>query len=475
MDRTGYKDYQLTIDKIYEYGLYAAPDRKLIYAPPGLPKVEYTYTEFARRVNKLGEALEKLGVNRAHKPWEMGTRVAIMEWNTTRFQELLFAVPMYGAVAFTVNVRLSQKEIIYTMKQAEPEVLFVHTEFIPQLDGIFKEIKTIKKVVVMSDQITCTGEGKPPEVKVPEGVDLYEYEELLRNSGEGEYNWPELNEYVIATLFFTGGTTGLPKGVCHNHRQILLTCLSNSIAAMEYPKRRSSRDTVLQIVPLFHIFGWVWPYHCFMGGNELVFPGRYDWKHIARLIGEELIPEARKVGGRVLSGGVPTMLYSIVEEAKNIGVSLEGFVYDYGGMAIPMPLYEDCKKMGIKIAQIFGPSEMFASLTLWVWTPRIWMKMGVDDERLMDHFVSKNSLGVCMPLASVKITDEEGKEVSTGTTGKLLTRTPATVKEYLKDPKKSEEAWRFGMLDMDDYASVDEFGVVSFADRGKDAIKSGGE
>jgi fatty-acyl-CoA synthase len=160
---------------------------------------------------------------------------------------------MYGAVLYTVNIRLAPEEIIYTMNVAEPEVLFVHMDFVPYLGTILENVKSIRNVVVMNDEATCTGKAGLPEIEVPEKIDVYEYEGLLKESGEVEYTWPELNEYVVAGLFFTSGTTGRPKGVYHTHRQIVLASLQLLIAQMEYPMRTSNRDLVL--VPYFHIFG----------------------------------------------------------------------------------------------------------------------------------------------------------------------------------------------------------------------------
>jgi len=472
-----FKDYQLTIDKILRYGLYIAPDQKLVYAPPNLPKVEFTYSKFADRVNKLGIALEKFGVKRAEKPWEMGTRVAVMDWNTIRFQELMYAVPMYGAVLYTVNIRLAPEEIIYTMNVAEPEVLFIHMDFIPYLSAILGNVKSIKKVIVMSDETTCTGKMELPEIKVPEGIDVYEYEELLRESGEVKYAWPELNEYVVAGLFFTSGTTGRPKGVYHTHRQIMLASLQILIAQMEHPLRMSNRDIMLMLVPYFHIFGWTQPYYSLLSGNKLVFPGRYEWNHITKLIAEYL-PEAEKVGGRVVSQGVPTMLYSIIQEAKKMGItSLKGFIYGYGGQALPISVYEDAKKLDIEILTGYGPSETLTAITRSTYIPRLWMKMGIDHEKLRDHFVVNNSLGVPVPLTLIKVVDRDGREVPMDgqTPGKILFYAPSITREYYKDPEKTRSAWRYGLFDVDDVVVLDEHGCVMFVDREKDAIKSGGE
>jgi len=291
------------VDKIFYYAQQIAPKQKLVYAPPNVPKVEFTYTDFAKRVNRLGNLLESFDVERSKGPWKMGTRVAVMDWNSIRYMELMYAIPMYGATLYTVNIRLAPEEIIHTMNVAEPEILFIDMSFTPYLKAILSMVASIKKVVVMSDEITCTGKGEVGEFDVD--VEVLEYEESLKKQSES-YDWPELDEYVVAGLFFTSGTTGRPKGVYHTHRQFLLSSMQLCIAHAERPFRISNRDIIVTLVPYFHIFGWMTPYTSLISGNMLVFPGRYEWSHVTKLI-KEYIPLAKKVEGRVIASGVPTM------------------------------------------------------------------------------------------------------------------------------------------------------------------------
>ena len=472
-----FKEYQLTIDKILKYALYIAPDQVLTYAPAGLPKREFTYKEFAQRVNKLGWVLEKFGVKRGEKAWDMGTRVAVMDWNTIRYQELMFAVPMYRAVLFTVNIRLAPEEIIYTMNMAEPEVLFVSKDFVQYLEPILNLVKSIKKVVVMDDEITTGVKTEMGEVSVPQGVELYEYEALLKEAPSEEYNWPDLDERVVAGLFFTSGTTGRPKGIYHTHRQILIASQQILIAHMEYPLKMDNRDIALILVPYFHIFGWMQPYYGLLIGSEMIFPGRYVWDHVAKTI-VDYIPKAKARGARVIGEGVPTMLYAIIQEAKKMGVeSLEGFIFGYGGEALPIAVYNEAKKMNIGILTGYGPSETLTAITrLWA-PPRVWMKMGTDVEKITDYIVKKNSLGIPVPLTLVKAVDKDGNEVPHDgkTPGKILLYGPSITREYYKDPEKTEQAWKTGWFDVQDFVVIDEYGSIVFVDREKDAIKSGGE
>jgi fatty-acyl-CoA synthase len=472
-----FRDYQLTIDKILRYGIMIAPEQLIEYAPPKLPIKQYTYGEFYERVNKLGYVLEEFGLRRAERPKDMGSRVAVMDWNSTRYLELMFAVPMYGATLFTVNIRLAPEEIIYTMNLVEPEILFIHTDFLPLLNAILSNVKSIRNIVIMSDEITVKGSGEVPKVTVPSGVGVYEYEEIMKDK-RTRYSWPDIDEHAVAEIFFTSGTTGRPKGVYHMHRQVVVGTMQLLIAEMEYPARISNRDIQLITTPVFHILGWLHPYESTLIGARIVFPGRYDWTYITRLIHERYIPEAQKVGGRVVAKGVPTMLISIIDNAKSMGISsLKGFAYGYGGQALPVAVYEEAKKMGIEILTGYGPSETLTAITRMIYIPRLWMRMGLNDERLRDYFVIDNSLGVPVPLTLVKVVDEKGNELPWDGKhmGRLVFYSPTITREYYKDPEKTEHAWRFGYFDVDDLVVIDEHGGVFFVDREKDAVKSGGE
>ncbi len=465
------RDYQLTVDKIFFYAQQIAPKQKLVYAPPGVQEKVFTYSEFADRVNKLGNLLESLGAERGREKWEMGTRVAVMDWNSIRYQELMYAVPMYGATLYTVNIRLAPEEIVYTMNVAKPEILFIDSSFLQYLKPILQMVGSIRKVVVMSDEITCTGEGEIPELD----VDAVEYESALKEQSKS-YEWPDLDEYVVAGLFFTSGTTGRPKGVYHTHRQFVISSMQLSIAQAERPFRICNRDIVFTLVPYFHIFGWMTPYTSFIGGNMMVFPGRYEWRHITDQI-IRYIPRAREVDGKVVASGVPTMLYAIVSEAKKMNASLDGLQFGYGGEALPLALYEDAKRLGIDIVTGYGPSETLTAITRSVFIPRLWMELGTDEEKLRDHFVVNNSIGVPVPLTLVKLVDEDGRCLPNDgkTPGRIVFCAPSVTREYYMDAKKTERAWRFGWFDVDDICTIDEHYCIMFVDREKDAIKSGGE
>lgn len=358
-------------------------------------------------------------------------------------------------------------------------MLFIASDFLPYLNEILKHVKTIKHVVTMSNQITCTGSGEVPEIEVPPEVNLYEYEDLLENIGEPECEWPNLDERVIAGFHFTSGTTGRPKPVYHTHRDLMLGTLQSLAAGGESPYNMTSRDIPITLTPYFHILGWLAPFQYFCAGMKYIFQEKYEFDHIAKLI-TEYLPEAKRLNSRIFAAGVPTMLFAIVEELKKLGVTdLENhLLVAYGGSALPLSLYEELKEMGIAVTTGYGPTETgTTTITRAIFTPRMWMKMGWNPEKMTDHYVKNNTIGTLMPFAHGKVVDEDGEELPHDgkSTGKFLFRSPTITKEYYKDLEKTKAAWKSGYLDVNDIVTIDEYGSVNFVDRTKDVIKSGGE
>src|SRR3977135_3442164 len=202
---TGAYDYPLLIKQLLHTPLATASTQEIVYRD----RVRYTYGEFRIRLGRLGSALTKLGVG-------LGTTVAVMDWDSHRYLECYFGIPMLGAVMQTVNVRLSTQQILFTLKDSRAEVILVNRDFLPLLAAIRPPLDHLKAVVLMDD-------GGAPIVW-PDWIGA-EYEELTA-SAAGDCHFPDFDENAIATLFHTTGTTGVPKGVCFSHRQIVLLALA---------------------------------------------------------------------------------------------------------------------------------------------------------------------------------------------------------------------------------------------------------
>lgn len=233
--------YPLLIKHLLHFPARYTPEKEIVYRD----KVRYDYRELMRRINRLASGLSAIGVG-------PGDVVAVLDWDSHRYLECYFAVPMLGAVLHTVNIRLAPSQMLYTMKHAEDVVVLVHEDFLPVVEGIKDELKTVRKWVLLKDGETM------PDTSVPINV---EYERLLESSSD-RYEFDDFDEDSMATLFYTTGTTGLPKGVYFSHRQLLLhTMMMVAIlGAYDAQGRFRSKDVYMPLTPMFHVHAWGLPY-----------------------------------------------------------------------------------------------------------------------------------------------------------------------------------------------------------------------
>jgi len=201
--------YPLLIKQLLNTTIYYAPEKEIVFRD----RVRHTYRDFYTRINRLASALESLGV----KP---GDTVAVLDWDSHRYLECFFAVPMMGAILHTVNVRLSPEQILFTMNHARDDVVLVHEDFLSVLEGISGKFETVGTYIVLKDG------GEAPKTSLSVSA---EYEAMLAGGSE-QYGFPEFDENVQATTFYTTGTTGDPKGVCFSHRQLVLHTLGVAVA-----------------------------------------------------------------------------------------------------------------------------------------------------------------------------------------------------------------------------------------------------
>ena len=232
--------YPLLIKHLLHAPLAHSPNQEIVYRD----LVRYTYRELAERLGRLANGLAGLGV----KP---GYTVGVMDWDSHRYLECFFAVPMMGAILHTVNVRLSPEQLVYTINHAEDDVILVNAELLPVLEQIRDRLETVTQFVLLSDA------AERPTTTVPL---VAEYEELLARSS-ASYDFPDLDENTCATTFYTTGTTGLPKGVYYSHRQLVLHTLAGLSAMAMSPGQGSFHrdDVYMPITPMFHAHAWGYP------------------------------------------------------------------------------------------------------------------------------------------------------------------------------------------------------------------------
>jgi len=437
--------YELTIDKLLLNTLHRKSPQEIVYG-----KMRYDWVAFYERVRRLASGLERMGVGK-------GTTVAVIDVDTNRYMEAYYAIPMMGATMHTVNIRLPPEHLGYTMVHAQDEFVLIRDEFLPVAAKLAGSIKSLKGVVSMSDT------GSAPSVPFP---NTKFYDDLLAGA-DPKYEFPELDEDTRATLFYTSGTTGLPKGVWFTHRQLVLHTLGTQIGlAGSFPQNRLEvRDVVMPLVPFFHVHSWGVPYGVGLNGQKTVLAGKYDPANILELIARE---------GVTWSNMVPTVLNMIlvhpaVEKYRD---ALAKWKVNVGGGALPREMALSAQKLGINVMAGYGLSETAPVLTLANPTQR---HIGMSKEQALDAVLLKT--GIPIPLVAVRVVDPEMKDVprDSKTAGEIVVRGPWLTSEYYKEPARTEDLWRGGWMHTGDMAVMDEEGYVTIVDRIKDAIKSGGE
>jgi fatty-acyl-CoA synthase len=435
--------FQLTIKELLNGPRQSAGNQEIVYRN----KMRYTYNDLFERINRLGSALDGLGVKK-------GDTVAVFDYDSHRYLESFFAIPMLGAVLFTVNWRLSPDQIEYTMNHAEADVILINADFLPLLASIRGKLKSVKKVILLSDgdepsqtNLTCDGE----------------YEELLA-AASADFEYPDLDENTKATTFYTTGTTGLPKGVYFTHRQIVLHAMSVCIAVSGHdsPLRFSTSDVYMPITPMFHVHAWGFPFIATMMGVKQVYPGKYEPEMLIKLI----------VGEKVTySHCVPTILQMLVTSPIAKQIDLSAWKVVIGGARLAKGLAVAAIDLGIQVMTGYGMSETCPVISVSNLKP--FMK-NYDNERKSDIAIKT---GMPITLVDVRIADPAGKFLPNDgkTTGEILVRAPWFTKGYYKDPEKSAELWQGGWLHTGDVGYMDQEGYIQITDRLKDVIKTGGE
>mgnify|MGYP006276990057 FL=1 len=435
--------YPLLIKNLFTNSLLRSPDQEIVYRDI----MTYTYKDLHKRVAKLANALESLGV-------KQGDTVAVMDFDSHRYLECYFAVPMMGAVLHTVHIRLSPEQLLYTINHAEDDVILVNSELAPMLEAVKDQIKTVKKIILLSE-----GDGE-------HGTSIQfddEYENLM--AGQPElYEFPDFDENAVATTFYTSGTTGNPKGVYFTHRQLVLHTygLMTGLCAFDSQAVMTSGDVYMPLTPMFHVHAWGMPYLFTMLGNKQIYPGRYEPEMILKLITEHKV---------TYSHCVPTIIHMLVNSPVIDKIDLSGWKVVIGGSALPKGLCTAALKAGINIYSAYGMSETCPLLTVAHIKPHL---RETSEEEQIDI---RCKTGLPIPMVDLEIVDPAGAPVPHDgiQTGEVVARAPWLTQGYLKNPEKSEELWADGWLHTGDIGNIDQEGYLKITDRLKDVIKTGGE
>jgi fatty-acyl-CoA synthase len=430
----------LLIKDILAKPLLVAPHAEIVSAGHG----RFSYREFATRISRLAHALTSIGIGR-------GDTVAVLDWDTHRYLECFFAVPMLGAILHTVNIRLSPAQILYTINHAKDDVIIVHADFWDMLVGIAPQIERDVRFILVQDGASAASLEIGPDIV---GV----YEEMLAVAAP-HFEFATFSEQTVATTFYTTGTTGDPKGVSYTHRQLVLHTLS--ILAMFGPMTASNRfdqnDVYMPITPMFHVHAWGFPYAATLLGVKQVYPGRYDLAHLLQLIDQERAS---------FSHCVPTILHMLLQADPAQSIDLSHWKVVIGGSSLPHGLAASALARGINVFAAYGLSETCPLLTV----------AQIDPDHA-DDLTARCRAGWPAPMVDLRIVDNNMVDVPRdgATTGEIVARAPWLTEGYVGNEQASAELWRGGYLHTGDVGRFDDFGRLLITDRIKDVIKSGGE
>ena len=435
----------LLIKDILAKPLLVAPHAEIVSAGHG----RFSYREFATRINRLAHALTSIGIG-------SGDTVAVLDWDTHRYLECFFAVPMLGAILHTVNIRLSPAQILYTINHAKDDVIIVHADFWDLLVGIAPQIERDVRFILVQDGASAASLETGPDVDGQNIVGVYE--EMLAAAAP-HFDFATFSEQTVATTFYTTGTTGDPKGVSYTHRQLVLHTLS--ILAMFGPMAASNRfdqnDVYMPITPMFHVHAWGFPYAATLLGVKQVYPGRYDPAHLLQLIDQERAS---------FSHCVPTILHMLLQADPAQSIDLSHWKVVIGGSSLPHGLAASALARGINVFAAYGLSETCPLLTV----------AQIDPDHA-DDLTARCRAGWPAPMVDLRIVDDNMVDVPRdgASTGEIVARAPWLTEGYVGNEQASAELWRGGYLHTGDVGRFDDVGRLLITDRIKDVIKSGGE
>ena len=438
------QDWPLLCSKILDHAATFHGGREVVTRSVEGPIHRTTYRELRLSALQVSKRLDAYGI-------KLGDRIATLGWNTWRHMEVWYGLLGIGAIYHTVNPRLFPEQIAWIINHAEDRLLFVDLTFLPVVEKIIGELKTIEQVIVLTDA------DNMPETTIANIVDY----ESWKAAADNDYRWHEFDERTAAGMCYTSGTTGDPKGVVYSHRSNVIHSLAASSADM---LNLSSRDRVMPVVPMFHANGWSLIFSAPMCGASLVMPGaRMDGEALHELLEEEKVS---------LTAAVPTVWLMLLQYLERTGVpitSLERVVI--GGSACPRAMtkaFQD--NYNVQVLHAWGMTEMSPLGSFCSLKPEY---ADLTGDALLDL---QEKQGHPPFTVEMKITDDANAELPWDgkTFGRLKVRGPAVTSSYFKgaggDVLDAE-----GFFDTGDVSTIDPHGYMQITDRSKDVIKSGGE
>ncbi|KQV15423.1 MULTISPECIES: long-chain fatty acid--CoA ligase [unclassified Kitasatospora] len=444
------QDVPLTVARILTHGS-TLHGNSTVTTWDGTGPVVRTYAEIGARAGQLAHALrDELGVTE-------GTTTATLMWNNAEHLEAYLAVPSMGAVLHTLNLRLPGHQLAFIINHAADHVILVDGSVLPLLAAVLPQLNpTLKHIVV----------NGPGDRSLLDGFTgrVHDYEALIADRPT-DYPWlTEIDERRAASLCYTSGTTGDPKGVAYSHRSVYLHCMQiNSADTFAL----TVRDIALPVVPMFHVNAWGMPYAAFMSGADLLMPDRFlQPKPLA-----EMIDRVKPTVG----AAVPTIWNGLLDELDTGSYDTSSLrMVVIGGSACPPALMRGFEERhGIRVVHAWGMTET-SPLGTFAQPPA-----GLTPEQEWPYRVSQ---GLFPASVEARLIGPGGERMPHDgvAAGELEVRGPWIAGAYFagagQEPERPEDKFSpDGWLRTGDVGTITPDGYLTLTDRAKDVIKSGGE
>jgi fatty-acyl-CoA synthase len=429
------------VASIIEHAKQFHPEKEVISRMVSGDIHRTNYDEVCIRSRKLASVLVKDG-------YKEGDVIATLALNTYRHLEMYYGISGMGAVTHTLNFRLHPEQAVYIINHAEDKIIFVEAPFVPILEALKDQLKTVEKYIILCD------ESEMPDTQLKNAISYESYIE----DGDDNYEWPQLKDDAACALCYTSGTTGNPKGVLYSHKSNILHAQASLTAMLIKPS-----DSILMVVPLFHVLAWGIPYYGPMFGLKLVMPGmQMEGEPLYDLIDREDVS---------LAFGVPTIwmgLLAYCRENNKILTSVKNTII--GGSALSLSTLQEFDEVhDVNVIHAWGMTEMSPLGTTNV--PTLEMEsMSKDEKYAIQLKQGKPIYGV-----ELKVVDDAGNDLPHDgeSQGHLLVRGPWILQKYFKADNDAVD--KDGWFDTGDISVLDQDGYMTIKDRAKDVIKSGGE
>jgi acyl-CoA synthetase (AMP-forming)/AMP-acid ligase II len=403
----------------------------------------YSYAELKRRVNRLADALSRLGLKK-------GDRAAILEVNCNQYVEACFATVKLGAIFVPLNFRVRQDELVYLVREAEPKLLFVGSRYIEMVQKVKAQLPSVEHIVAI-------GGGE---------AEMLDYDKLLESGSPEDKSLAEVDDEDVAMLVFTAGTTGFPKGVPQDHNAYSSYVLTN----VDPPDMEAPPETNVLVMPLYHVAGMQALMAGIYGGRTIALMRQFEEKEWFETV-------QREKATRVMA--VPTMLKRIVDYPDFAKYDLSSIkVITYGAAACPYEVLKATIELlpGRALINAFGGTETAATIAALRTEDQIitGKESAAEKEKKLKRLA--NSIGLPLDDVEIQVRDEWQRELAAGETGEIVVRGARIMKGYWRDEAKTKQAFTAdGWYRTGDMGYKDEEGYIYLTGRANDLIIRGGE